>query len=187
MLRSGWWPSVPGASRPSGLGPASEPRTPGQAWAVSCRALAAHWAGPGLGVAANLSPTPTSATKWRRTPRAQAQPIAGSLGPALQGLGEASAKSPLGVQRGRARRMAATRTPWRAVRASRAREGCHPWALEPCGFGTCGGRSVPVGRDLTSSGKRRTKAFTGPEGERSPINDGWNVSGPSLTLVLPRP
>lgn len=130
VLRSGWWPSVPGASRPSGLGPASEPGTPGQAWAVSCRALAAHWAGPGLGVAANLSPTPTSATKWRRTPRAQAQPIAGSLGPALQGLGEASAKSPLGVQRGRARRMAATRTPWRAVKSL---EG--PRRLPPLGLG----------------------------------------------------
>ena len=92
VLRSGWWPSVPGASRPSGLGPASEPGTPGQAWAVSCRALAAHWAGPGLGVAANLSPTPTFRLKGRQTPRAGTLPTAGSRGPTQLGLGEAPVK-----------------------------------------------------------------------------------------------
>ena len=80
--------------------------------------------------------------------------------------------------------MAAARTLRRAVRVSGAREGLWTPACPPLGLGATrirdrGDRSVPVGRDLTSSGRRRTKALTGQKVSGARADGGWNVSGPS--------
>ena len=95
--------------------------------------------------------------------------------------------APLGVGRGRARRMVATGTPRRALRVSRAREGGSAWtpAQPPLGLGARAdpGPEVTSLSQLDETSPRPENYGQRPERARkvsgAPVDDGWNVSGSS--------
>ena len=156
-VRNAARPSVPGPSRPSGLGPAGELGGPGTGRCPDLKrpsavAAAVHWLGPGLEAAANLSPPPPPLRRrWRRPlGGAQTSPAAHFRGPTLRGLRETPAQ-PAGTRRLWTLGVAG-REEWRPLgcRAggplgpSRAREGGSTWtrALPPLGLGAPQMRAV---------------------------------------------